>query len=255
MGDVEHFTTNNFTETNTANSNNNNNCCSVSSCTFRHGPTTSNFEINHQSERSIFCGRRNTSPVPFNRFDSKAGFHSRPNSPGLISQFDGGTKGDRGQGSKQSSPSYSFKSPTPSCFNLKKPSSPSPCAFASTKLENFKPPNSEFGKFTNNNNNNSTSNNNNNNDGRCLSEFQDFQPKVEQLPTPNTPPTPLSSTDDVTECAGCGRRISDRFYLSAVDRKWHATCLQCCQCHATLEGEITCFTRHGNIYCKKDYYR
>ncbi|XP_044733436.1 putative uncharacterized protein DDB_G0277255 [Chrysoperla carnea] len=55
-------------------------------------------------------------------------------------------------------------------------------------------------------------------------------------------------------CAGCGQLISDRFYLQAVDRRWHAACLQCCQCRHTLDGEVTCFSRNGNIYCKKDYY-
>lgn len=56
-------------------------------------------------------------------------------------------------------------------------------------------------------------------------------------------------------CAGCGQRIADRFYLLAVDRRWHAACLQCCACRHALDGEVTCFSRDGNIYCKKDYYR
>lgn len=49
--------------------------------------------------------------------------------------------------------------------------------------------------------------------------------------------------------------LQDRFYLSAVERKWHATCLQCCICRQTLEGANSCFSRDGNIYCKTDYYR
>lgn len=61
--------------------------------------------------------------------------------------------------------------------------------------------------------------------------------------------------DEEVVCAGCGRRISDRFYLYAVERRWHSSCLQCCQCRRALDGEITCFARDGNIYCKKDYYR
>ncbi|CAH0389832.1 unnamed protein product [Bemisia tabaci] len=56
------------------------------------------------------------------------------------------------------------------------------------------------------------------------------------------------------ECAGCGRRIRDRFLLLACDRRWHQACLQCCQCRATLESDVTCFTKDGNIYCRKDYY-
>ncbi|KAK6629388.1 hypothetical protein RUM43_003205 [Polyplax serrata] len=269
MGDVEHYpsnlTTNNLTPNNgttnnsCSNTNNNNNSCGVSSCNYRQGPTTSNFEVGHQTDCLGYGARRNPSPVPFNRYEQKAAYPLRPSSPSLISQFDNsGTKLNHVQSNKQqqqSSPTYPFKSPSPSCFKLKKPSSPTPCPFNSTNLKDFKP-NFEFGKFNNNNNNNNTSNNNkNNNDGQCPGEFQNFQPKVEQLATPSTPPTPLSTSEESTECAGCGRRISDRFYLSAVDRKWHAACLQCCQCHAALDGEITCFTRHGNIYCKKDYYR
>ncbi|XP_054275657.1 LIM/homeobox protein Lhx9-like [Macrosteles quadrilineatus] len=56
-------------------------------------------------------------------------------------------------------------------------------------------------------------------------------------------------------CAGCHTRIQDRFYLLAVDRQWHLGCLQCCECKIPLDSELTCFARHGNIYCKDDYYR
>ncbi|XP_065218294.1 LIM/homeobox protein Lhx9-like [Planococcus citri] len=65
-----------------------------------------------------------------------------------------------------------------------------------------------------------------------------------------------SPEDDILKmCAGCGRQISDRFYLYAVDRQWHASCLQCSQCSRTLDHEVTCFARDGNIYCRKDYQR
>lgn len=82
-------------------------------------------------------------------------------------------------------------------------------------------------------------------------------PKLEPPQPPGTPPTPPANAEDASGaiCAGCGLRIADRFYLQAVDRRWHAACLQCCQCRNTLDGEITCFSRDGNIYCKKDYYR
>ena len=56
-------------------------------------------------------------------------------------------------------------------------------------------------------------------------------------------------------CAGCGGGISDRYYLLAVDRQWHITCLTCCQCKVQLDSELTCFARDGHIYCKEDYYR
>ncbi|XP_055035756.2 LIM/homeobox protein Lhx2a isoform X1 [Misgurnus anguillicaudatus] len=55
-------------------------------------------------------------------------------------------------------------------------------------------------------------------------------------------------------CAGCGRLIADQFYLVAADRQWHERCLKCSACQADLESELTCFSKHGDIYCKKDYY-
>lgn len=76
-------------------------------------------------------------------------------------------------------------------------------------------------------------------------------PKIEPPPTPPAQPEDMSGV----VCAGCGLRISDRFYLQAVDRRWHASCLQCSHCRQGLDGEVTCFSRDGNIYCKKDYYR
>ncbi|XP_058449804.1 protein apterous [Malaya genurostris] len=76
---------------------------------------------------------------------------------------------------------------------------------------------------------------------------------------PGGPSSPESSNElppsGLEECAGCDMPIQDRFYLSAVERKWHATCLQCCICRQTLEGANSCFSRDGNIYCKTDYYR
>ncbi|XP_069674438.1 LIM/homeobox protein Lhx9-like isoform X2 [Periplaneta americana] len=56
-------------------------------------------------------------------------------------------------------------------------------------------------------------------------------------------------------CGGCGGRITDRYYLLAVDRQWHSACLKCCECKLALDSELTCFARDGNIYCKEDYYR
>uniref|UniRef100_A0A1B6LGL5 Apterous n=1 Tax=Graphocephala atropunctata TaxID=36148 RepID=A0A1B6LGL5_9HEMI len=79
-------------------------------------------------------------------------------------------------------------------------------------------------------------------------QYHPVEPKRE-------PPQGSAPEDEDVVCAGCGRRISDRFYLFAVERRWHSSCLQCCQCRRGLDGEITCFARDGNIYCKKDYYR
>ncbi|VEN50732.1 unnamed protein product, partial [Callosobruchus maculatus] len=100
-----------------------------------------------------------------------------------------------------------------------------------------------------------------------------FEHHIPKLESPSTPPSrpPASASAGVglsddgggathevggpAHCGGCGQRITDRFYLQAVDRRWHTACLQCCQCRRTLDGDLTCFSRDGNIYCKKDYYR
>ncbi|XP_034231697.1 LIM/homeobox protein Lhx9-like, partial [Thrips palmi] len=50
-------------------------------------------------------------------------------------------------------------------------------------------------------------------------------------------------------------RIADRYYLLAVDRQWHSSCLRCSECRVTLASEQTCFSRGGHIFCKEDYYR
>ncbi|XP_072016106.1 LIM/homeobox protein Lhx9-like [Amphiura filiformis] len=56
-------------------------------------------------------------------------------------------------------------------------------------------------------------------------------------------------------CAGCGERISDRFYLMAADRQWHNRCLRCCECKMQMDNALTCFAKDGEIYCKADYFR
>ena len=56
-------------------------------------------------------------------------------------------------------------------------------------------------------------------------------------------------------CAGCRLRIEDKFYLSAVDVKWHSACLKCAECGVELETQSSCFERDGQIYCKEDYRR
>ena len=85
--------------------------------------------------------------------------------------------------------------------------------------------------------------------------------------SPSPPPPPCSlcyivfqampcmNSDRVALCAGCGRKIADRYYLLAVDKQWHMRCLKCCECKLNLESELTCFSKDGSIYCKEDYYR
>ncbi|KAM6430974.1 LIM/homeobox protein Lhx2 [Liasis olivaceus] len=66
---------------------------------------------------------------------------------------------------------------------------------------------------------------------------------------------PSVSSERAALCAGCGGKISDRYYLLAVDKQWHMRCLKCCECKLNLESELTCFSKDGSIYCKEDYYR
>lgn len=40
-----------------------------------------------------------------------------------------------------------------------------------------------------------------------------------------------------------------------MDKRWHASCLQCYACRQPLDRESSCYSRDGNIYCKSDYYR
>ncbi|XP_055373944.1 protein apterous [Condylostylus longicornis] len=78
--------------------------------------------------------------------------------------------------------------------------------------------------------------------------------KIETCATTSSPES-SSEQSDYENCAGCGRFIQDRFYLSAVEKRWHASCLQCCICRRPLEQDTSCFQRDDNIYCKNDYYR
>ena len=44
-------------------------------------------------------------------------------------------------------------------------------------------------------------------------------------------------------------------YLSAVDSKWHVSCLKCSECGMELESQVSCYERDGLILCKEDYLR
>lgn|SRR6218665_542619 len=62
-------------------------------------------------------------------------------------------------------------------------------------------------------------------------------------------------TEEPGICSGCGDKITDRYYLLAVEKQWHVTCLVCVICKLPLDSEVTCFAKDGDIYCKDDYYR
>lgn len=61
--------------------------------------------------------------------------------------------------------------------------------------------------------------------------------------------------DSWVTCQGCGDKIDDRFYLCALNRRWHNSCLKCCECRRQLAAERSCYVREGFIYCKDDYSR
>lgn len=58
------------------------------------------------------------------------------------------------------------------------------------------------------------------------------------------------------ECAGCGKLITERFLLKALDMYWHEDCLKCGCCDCRL-GEVgsTLYTKANLILCKRDYLR
>lgn len=65
----------------------------------------------------------------------------------------------------------------------------------------------------------------------------------------------ISNKVTTSNCYGCGSCITDRYYLLALDEKWHMCCLKCCVCKVSLDSEVSCFTRDSRIYCKEDYYK
>lgn len=58
------------------------------------------------------------------------------------------------------------------------------------------------------------------------------------------------------ECHGCGKRITERFLLKALDVFWHEDCLKCGCCDCRL-GEVgsTLYTKANLLLCKRDYLR
>ena len=73
------------------------------------------------------------------------------------------------------------------------------------------------------------------------------------LSSPNN--SNIRCQEEMIECAGCCRPIFDRFYLFAVDKKWHISCLKCFACDNVLDSQASCYTREGKIFCKQDFYK
>lgn len=66
----------------------------------------------------------------------------------------------------------------------------------------------------------------------------------------------VPSTSGLRDCAGCCKRITERFLLKALDLYWHEDCLKCGCCDCRL-GEVgsTLYTKANLILCKRDYLR
>ena len=64
-----------------------------------------------------------------------------------------------------------------------------------------------------------------------------------------------SSSSEDCQCGWCGQPINDRHVMRVRGSrsKWHASCFRCCVCQVRLQGEVTCFCRADNIYCRNDY--
>ncbi|XP_035892349.1 insulin gene enhancer protein ISL-2B-like isoform X2 [Anopheles stephensi] len=69
-------------------------------------------------------------------------------------------------------------------------------------------------------------------------------------------PNLVAATGLAKDCAGCGKRITERFLLKALDIFWHEDCLKCGCCDCRL-GEVgsTLYTKANLILCKRDYLR
>ncbi|CAH1159688.1 unnamed protein product [Phaedon cochleariae] len=87
------------------------------------------------------------------------------------------------------------------------------------------------------------------------------EPPSTARPTISVPAGPVgavsvANAQGVRECAGCGKRIVDRFLLKALDMFWHEDCLKCGCCDCRL-GEVgsTLYTKANLILCKRDYLR
>ncbi|CAG7817950.1 unnamed protein product [Allacma fusca] len=94
-------------------------------------------------------------------------------------------------------------------------------------------------------------------------ESEDLYEHVSKCTIPKSRPrtspgvSPSGSVDfNGSSCAGCGKRIVDRFLLKALDMFWHEDCLKCGCCDCRL-GEVgsTLYTKANLILCKRDYLR
>ncbi|CAL8344580.1 unnamed protein product [Lota lota] len=56
------------------------------------------------------------------------------------------------------------------------------------------------------------------------------------------------------QCASCGMDIHDRYLLKVNNLNWHAGCLECSVCRASLRQHNSCYIKNKEIFCKLDYF-
>lgn len=66
-------------------------------------------------------------------------------------------------------------------------------------------------------------------------------------------PSVLRLHNTLTHHFRCRLRIVDKFFLCALDQKWHSSCLKCSQCGVPLEEQMAFFRHEDRLYCKEDY--
>ncbi|XP_021706093.1 LIM/homeobox protein Lhx9 [Aedes aegypti] len=105
--------------------------------------------------------------------------------------------------------------------------------------------------------------NNNNQPGHStppvlqLWDTRQLQPNAPAIQSSvSSTPNLIGSNGMAKDCAGCGKRITERFLLKALDLFWHEDCLKCGCCDCRL-GEVgsTLYTKANLILCKRDYLR
>nr|VCV25298.1 beadex B [Gerris buenoi] len=81
-------------------------------------------------------------------------------------------------------------------------------------------------------------------------------PSASQVSPSGAGPKMDSNKLGTQECAGCGKIISERYMLKALDMFWHEDCLKCGCCDCRL-GEVgsTLYTKANLILCRRDYLR
>ncbi|CAL4104749.1 unnamed protein product, partial [Meganyctiphanes norvegica] len=89
---------------------------------------------------------------------------------------------------------------------------------------------------------------------RSVGEDAGDEHTTEMTMKPVAPETERNTSPQ--DCAGCGKRINDRYLLKALELYWHEDCLKCGCCDCRL-GEVgsTLFTKGNLILCRRDYLR